>query len=102
MGYFKLKCLECNEIFSVEFHDADRIDLTESREKYMGEENYYTMYFDVQCPKCGEDAELKIGFWEYPKGILEYLDEQFDIKGNIEIIEFSVEDVALSYLSKKM
>ena len=102
MGFLKLKCLNCKKIFEETFNLQDvEIEHEATDERNMGPEYTYTMYKYTECPICGENAEIRIDFWEYPIGALNYVEENPMVDGNVKVIECSVDDIADKYIQKK-
>jgi len=66
----RVRCLECrNEHFiNMEFIKTDK------QQRSISFEYEHTFKGKLKCSNCGEKMKLKIMIYEYPKGILNYID----------------------------
>ena len=74
-----------------------------SDEKSMGHEVHYEISAVLICPNCTQEDILKIDFWEYPQGTLEYIDNKIEKteEGKFEILEIKeFDEIASSFIEK--
>lgn len=68
----KVKCQNCGTII-----DADLdFECVSTNERDMGTEFDYEGVFEGVCPGCGKDIFIKVEAYEYPEGVVNYLDNQ--------------------------
>lgn len=66
----KVRCLECRESQSIKVNHVG----TEKEQRTMGFEYEHEFTGEINCDKCGENLKLLITVYEYPKGIVNYID----------------------------
>lgn len=68
----KVKCQNCGTIIDVNIN----FECVSTNERDMGTELDYEGIFEGVCPGCSKDIFIKIEAYEYPEGVINYLNNQ--------------------------
>lgn len=73
LDFFEIRCCECGEQITIFKDDLDTdISFYDHGENGMGTETIYEIYYELNCPKCGNSIEFTITGNEYPEGVYDY------------------------------
>lgn len=77
-GLIRYQCSNCGRSDSVDVADFE-VECVGSDERQMGTEVAYELYAEIDCQKCSAEMNFKFIAYEYPAGVLNYIDS--DISG---------------------
>lgn len=74
-GSIQYTCEKCNYSGVVSVDDFD-VNCVGSDERQMGPENTYSLTYELDCPACNHIISLHFGAYEYPAGVLNYVEDE--------------------------